>query len=175
MNVMNVMKAMKAMKAIKVTNAQTQLKSFIRRLAVVGALIVLPGAAMAHTGLKTSSPEDGAVVNQAPEALHLTFTAAVALVRLSVTDAAGKQLALDFTPSADRGTDFHVPIPAAAMQTGSLTVEWAVIGADGHTVSNAFSYTVDPSAAADAHHAHGADHQHSEEQHAAHHGDGQGH
>ena len=164
---------MNVMKAIKVPNAQSQLKSFIQHLAVVVALIVLPGAAMAHTGLKTSSPEDGAVVNQAPEALHLTFTAAVALVRLSVTDAAGKQLALDFTPSADRGTDFHVPLPA--MQMGSMKVEWAVIGADGHTVSNAFSYTVDPSAAAGAHHAHEGDHQHSEAHHAEHHGNGQGH
>ncbi len=169
------MTEMREMKLMKSTKAQTQLISYFRRLAVVGALVLLPGAAMAHTGLKTSSPEDGAVVNQGPEELHLTFTASVALVRLSVTDAAGKQLELDFKPTADRGTDFHVPIPAAAMQTGSLKVEWAVIGEDGHTVSNAFSYTVDPHAAADAHHAQGADHEHSEAHHAAHHGDGQGH
>jgi len=163
------------MKAMKILQAQTQLTGFFRHLAVIATLLALPGVVMAHTGLKSSSPEDGAVINQAPEELHLTFTAAVALVRLSVTDEAGKQLELDFKPTADRGTDFHVPIPAAAMQTGSLKVEWAVIGEDGHTVSNAFSYTVDPHAAADAHHAQGADHEHSEAHHAAHHGDGQGH
>ena len=145
----------------------------LKRLVAIGALIFFSGTVMAHTGLKTSNPEDGAVVNQAPEELQLTFTAAVALVRLSVTDAAGKQLELDFTPSTDRVTEYDIPMPA--MQMGSLKVEWAAIGADGHTVTGTFAYTVDPAAAADAHHGHGADHQHSEEHHAAHGGDGHAH
>ena len=32
------------------------------------------------------------------------------------------------------------------MQTGQFTVEWAAIGADGHTITNTFSFTVDPNA-----------------------------
>ena len=152
---------------MKGNNQVTQL--FQRLLAAI-ALMVVSSTVMAHTGLKVSNPADGAVVNQAPEALHLTFTAEVALVRLSVTDATGKQLELDFKPSTDRSTEYHIPMPA--MQMGSLKVEWAAIGEDGHTVTNAFSYTVDPAASA---HAHDADHQHNEEHHAAHSGDSHAH
>jgi len=149
---------------------QNYLTQTIQRLVAVIALLVFSSAAMAHTGLKVSNPADGAVVNQAPEELHLTFTAEVALVRLSVTDAMGKQLELDFKPSTDRSTEYHIPMPA--MQMGSLKVEWAAIGEDGHTVTNTFAYTVDPAASA---HGHGADHQHSEEHHAAHGGDSHAH
>jgi len=145
----------------------------IQRLVASIALVLISSTAMAHTGLKVSNPADGAVINQAPDELHLTFTAAVALVRLSVTDAAGKQLALDFKPSTDRGTEYHIPMPA--MQMGNLKVEWAVIGEDGHTVTNTFSYTVDPASSAGEQHGHGADHEHSEDHHAAHGGDGHGH
>ncbi|MBT8146333.1 MAG: copper resistance protein CopC [Gammaproteobacteria bacterium] len=142
-------------------------------LVAVAMLVLCSSVAMAHTGLKTSNPADGTTVNQAPEELHLTFTASVALVRLSVTDAAGKQLALDFEPSTDRSAEYHIPMPA--MQMGSLKVEWAAIGEDGHTVTNSFAYTVDPAASASEHHAHGEDHQHSDDHHAANGGDGHAH
>ena len=32
------------------------------------------------------------------------------------------------------------------MHPGAFTVNWAVIGADGHTVTNSYSFTVDPNA-----------------------------
>ena len=34
----------------------------------------------------------------------------------------------------------------SGMLAGNYTVNWAAIGADGHTVSNSFSFTVDPAA-----------------------------
>lgn len=175
---------------LKLMKTTTWPTSFLQYAIVILGFLVLPGVVMAHTGLKSSNPEDGAVMNRAPEELHLTFTALVALVRLSVTDEAGRQLELDFKPSADRGTEFHIPVPAAAVQAGNLKVEWAVIGEDGHTVSDAFSYVVDSSASTDSNHTHGADHQHNPEHHAAqpgtehehnpehhaaHHGGSQGH
>ncbi|MCH2578270.1 MAG: copper resistance protein CopC, partial [Pseudomonadales bacterium] len=46
------------------------------------------------------------------------------------------------------------------MHPGQFTVNWAVIGADGHTVANSFSFVVDP--AAEEHTGHGADHGHED-------------
>jgi methionine-rich copper-binding protein CopC len=43
-------------------------------------------------------------------------------------------------------TRFSVATPS--LTAGSYTVNWAVIGADGHTVTNSFSFSVDPAAVA---------------------------
>lgn len=139
-------------------NGQNQLIRRFQQMLAVVALLAFSASSMAHTGLKSSSPAEGAVVNHAPETLHLTFTAAVALVRISVTDHDDKQLKLDFSPSTERKTEYHIDLPA--VPTGQFNVEWAAIGEDGHTVTNSFSYVVDPTAeessghAADDHHAH---------------------
>jgi len=107
----------------------------------------------AHTGLQASNPADEAVVNSSPEQIHLTFTAAVALVRFGITDAEERQVKLEFTPGSAQATEYHQPVPA--LPAGAYKVSWAVIGADGHTVTGDFAFTVDPSATAHAgsHHA----------------------
>ena len=81
----------------------------------------------------------------------------MALVRISVTDHEEKQLKLDFTPSTDRHAEYHVDIPA--VPAGRFKVEWAAIGEDGHTVTDTFTYVVDPTAEESA--GHGSDDHHS--------------
>ena len=101
-------------------------------------------SAFAHTDLKSSDPADGAVMNHSPEQLHLTFTEAVSLVRFNVTDAEGKMLKLDFTPSTEAKTEYLLAIPHLA--DGHYKTEWAVIGEDGHTVTGTFGFLIDPAA-----------------------------
>jgi methionine-rich copper-binding protein CopC len=122
----------------------TQLLSKILKLVATFTLCLVSAAALAHTALKTSNPADGAVINHAPQELHLTFTAAVALVRFSITDQTEKQLELDFEPVTDAQTEYAIVLPVMPM--GHYKVEWAAIGADGHTVSNSFAFAIDPSA-----------------------------
>ena len=139
-------------------NGQNFPARVITQLLAVFALVFIAGSVSAHTGLKSSNPGDGAIVNHQPEQLHLTFTAEVALVRISITDQADQQLKLDFTPSTERHADYHITLPA--IPAGRFKVEWAAIGEDGHTVTDTFSYVVDPTAEAstgrssDDHHGH---------------------
>ncbi|MBL4821876.1 MAG: copper resistance protein CopC [Gammaproteobacteria bacterium] len=136
------------------------------------ALVCVYTSAAGHTALVTSNPADGAVINKSPEQLQMIFTADVALVKLSVTDSEGKALMLDFTPSSESKDEYLMAMPQLA--NGHYKVDWAVIGADGHTVANSFSFAMDSTAA--GHHGedhHGEDH-HGEEHHGEeHHGEEQ--
>ncbi len=120
---------------------------------VAVVLMCVYASAAAHTDLRSSNPADGSVVNTAPEQLQLTFTEAVSLVRFNLTDSSGKKLELDFTPSTERKTEYLMAVPL--MQTGQYKVDWAVIGEDGHTVANSFSFVIDPNATPS--HGHGAE------------------
>lgn len=117
------------------------------QFSILALLISLPFAASAHTGLKTSVPADGATIAEAPDAINLEFTAAVRLIRLEVSRGENK-LDIGFKPTAENKANYS--IATAALGTGQYTVEWAVIGADGHTVTNSFSFSVDPSVAGSA-------------------------
>lgn len=140
---------------------------------IVGAVLALgiQSAALAHTHLTMSSPQNGEKISS-PSVLMLTFGDSVRLLRLNVAGANG-DLEIGFTPVADAQARFHVPMPV--MAAGDYVVTWTAIGADGHSVSNEFGFTVDPNAPAavmnhgdmDSHshdesHTHDASHSHDE-------------
>lgn len=112
-----------------------------------GAFLVLclfaANLASAHTGLKESTPAADATIKEPPAQINLVFTAPVRLIRLEVL-AGGQAVPTKFAPSSEAVASYVIDTPA--MMPGNFTVNWAAIGADGHTVSNTFSFVVDPSA-----------------------------
>lgn len=119
--------------------------SIVRKGLLTVVFIMLPALALAHTALKTSTPADGAMVAIAPAKIDLQFSGAVRLIRIEIS-ANGKALDTAFTPAADPIATYSIDTPD--MVDGNYTVNWAAIGADGHTVTNSFSFTVDSSVAA---------------------------
>ncbi|MDP1930933.1 MAG: copper resistance protein CopC [Gammaproteobacteria bacterium] len=124
-------------------------------------LLVMHSTASAHSAMAGSVPANGQTVSS-PDQLMLTFDGAVRLVRLTVNSDNGV-VDVGFVPHAGAATMFHVPMPPLA--AGMYRVNWTILGADGHSVSETFRFTVDPAAPAAAmpdHHSHGAggDHQH---------------
>ena len=97
----------------------------------------------AHTALKQSTPENGATVKATPEHIDLVFTGPVRLIKLDLK-AADREMPTSFEVQADAVANYRIEM--LNMQTGQFTVEWAAIGADGHTITNTFSFTVDPNA-----------------------------
>lgn len=113
-------------------------------LATVVLALGIQSAAFAHTHMSMSSPQNDETVSS-PSVMMLTFGDAVRLVRVSVTGANG-ELDIGFTPVAEAQASFHMPMPF--MAAGAYVVNWTAIGADGHSVSDEFGFTVDPSAPA---------------------------
>jgi methionine-rich copper-binding protein CopC len=113
-------------------------------LATVVLALGIQSAAFAHTHMSMSSPQNDETVSS-PSVMMLTFGDAVRLVRVSVTGANG-ELDIGFTPVADAQASFHMPMPF--MAAGAYVVNWTAIGADGHSASDKFGFTVDPNAPA---------------------------
>jgi methionine-rich copper-binding protein CopC len=129
----------------------------VKLLLCVSLAVLLQFSAFAHTGLKESSPGDGATVKTPPAHLNLVFTAPVRLIKLELMGV-GHEMPTKFEPGSEAMAAYS--IETSGMHPGEFTVNWAVIGDDGHTVTNSYSFVVDPDAP--EHHA-GA---HAEEHHA---------
>jgi len=99
-----------------------------------------PMLSLAHTALTQSTPENGATVKAIPEHIDLVFNGPVRLIKLDLK-AVDHVMPTSFEVQADAVVNYK--IETLNMHAGQFTVEWAAIGADGHTVTNTFSFTVD--------------------------------
>jgi len=111
---------------------------------VIGGSVFTSNTLFAHTALTEAMPADGAVINEAPENVAISFTEEVRLLQLSVTDSTSQVVETGFTPTATAKQVFSIMLPA--LSTDTYTVEWTVIGSDSHRVEGVFSFTVDPAA-----------------------------
>lgn len=109
-------------------------------------ILSLPMLAQAHTALKESTPADGVTVKAAPGHIDLVFNGPVRLIKLELK-APDHEMPTNFQVQADPVANYRVETPN--MHAGQFTVEWAAIGADGHTLTNTFSFTVDPNSSAE--------------------------
>lgn len=111
---------------------------------LIGVLFtfVVSGSVFAHTALKEATPGNGAIIKEGPAHINLTFNGPVKLVKLELMGV-GHEMPTNFESNAEPKAAFMIETPG--MHPGAFTVNWAVIGADGHTVADSYSFTVDPS------------------------------
>jgi copper resistance protein C len=111
---------------------------------VVSALftLMISATAFAHTVLTEATPGDGAMIKQGPAHINLTFNGPVKLVKLELMGV-GHEMPTNFESNGEAKNAYMIETPG--MHPGAFTVNWAVIGEDGHTVADSYSFTVDPS------------------------------
>ena len=122
------------------------------RRAVGRLLVVLAAAAyavllgispaQAHASLIGTNPEEGAVLEQAPETITFTFDEAVTLPPAGVTvyDAKGEEVTSESTAS---GTEMQVALAeASSLGDGTYVVAWRAVSADGHPISGSLTFAV---------------------------------
>jgi copper transport protein len=109
-----------------------------------GCWLVLATAspASAHAQLIGSDPADGALVQEAPETVTLSFNEPVRLTpqEITVYDAEGRPV-----PSSARvlGTDVLVELDEPdTLGRGTFVIGWFVVSADGHPISGSLSFSV---------------------------------
>jgi len=111
-------------------------------LAVAGSLALAVGAS-GHASLLTSSPEDGASLDVAPEDVRFTFSEELfaELIEVSVLDAAGDLvMATEAEQTPPPGTDVIVPWPSD-LPPGEYSVAFRVVSADGHPVTGRITFS----------------------------------
>lgn len=107
---------------------------------LLAVIVALPaGKALAHGELSSSAPGHEAVV-VSPEQLVLNFSDDVRLLRLSLVHGASHNIDFGFSPTTAAQRSFSHDLPD--LMLGTHTVNWTIIGTDGHTVSGDFNFVV---------------------------------
>ncbi|MCT9141705.1 copper resistance CopC/CopD family protein [Streptomyces violarus] len=111
-------------------------------LAAACALLAGAGPASAHAAVTGSDPGQGAVVQEAPARISLTFSEPVALSddSLRVLDPDGKRVDTA-EPSNVSGTTYAVPLKPG-LPDGTYTVAYQVVSADSHPVAGAYTFSI---------------------------------
>ncbi|MDQ0749698.1 copper transport protein [Streptomyces africanus] len=111
-------------------------------LAAACALLAGAGPASAHAALTGSDPAQGAVVDEAPARVSLTFSEQVALSdgSLRVLDPEGKRVDAG-EPSGVSGTTYAVRLHSG-LPDGTYTVAYQVVSADSHPVAGAYTFSI---------------------------------
>ncbi|MFE7897958.1 copper resistance protein CopC [Streptomyces sp. NPDC057424] len=109
-------------------------------------VLLLLGAtpASAHAALRSTDPDDGSVVRQAPRHVTLTFTESVGLLDDSFRVFGPDQRRVhtgEATHADGRSDTARVGLPGK-LARGTYTVAWRVVSADSHPVSGAFTFSV---------------------------------
>lgn len=111
-------------------------------LATVGALLAGAVPVSAHAALTGSDPQQGSVVQEAPDQVSLTFSEKVAMSDGSVRvyDPKGKEA--DTGDVTDLGGNSYAVGLHSGLPDGTFTVTYQVVSADSHPVSGAFTFSV---------------------------------
>ncbi|PKH02111.1 copper resistance protein CopC [Psychromonas sp. MB-3u-54] len=112
----------------------------IFKMIAILSLVVVSNLVSAHSGLKHSTPENGAMLIQPPEDLTLEFTTQVKLVRLQLIDQSGNSIKLNAKPSNDFKAAFSIALPV--LETGTYKVKWLAMGKDAHKLQGNIPFTV---------------------------------
>lgn len=99
---------------------------------------VLSVPAYSHTQLSASIPADEATLEQAPNEIALTFSAAVRLTAVSIEiESESHSLEIHTT---DPATEFKVALPG--LEPGAYVVQWRALSEDTHVVSGEIRFTI---------------------------------
>jgi methionine-rich copper-binding protein CopC len=132
-------------KRIDVTHVVGVRAGLPRRLAVlitavVAAVVLAPPTAWAHSQLLATTPAASAIVTAPAGEVTLTFNEPVHQ-RFSLVVVTGPG-AVSYSNGHVQVVDDVVHQPVYPLRSGSYTVQWRVVSADGHPVEGRFGFTV---------------------------------
>ncbi len=114
---------------------------------LAGLIVILlwsaaPAAVLAHTGITVSNPADGDVIADELTLVEMTFTTTFekALSKATLSNEAGVEVPYAELIQGEKsmGMRFEEPLPS-----GAYTVNWKLLGADGHAVEGQYSFSVE--------------------------------
>ena len=107
---------------------------------VAAVMLVVAGAAFAHSKQEVTVPDDGAVLAAPPDVVSIAFDAPMRITVIRLTSEAGDTIALERSDDMQAVTDFRATPPV--LPNGRYTVEWRGLSADGHAMKGRFSFEV---------------------------------
>ncbi|WP_206485111.1 copper resistance CopC family protein [Thalassotalea sp. G2M2-11] len=102
--------------------------------------LAISSTVFAHVHLEKSVPADSAMLMKAPEALSLTFSKEVRVVKVSLRNNQGDKINFGFKPVKAASKQFSWQLPK--MAPASYTVNITFLGKDGHKMKDSFGFMV---------------------------------
>ena len=110
------------------------------RALVAAMMVVVTGAAFAHSKQEVTVPHDGAVLASPPDVVSIAFDAPIRITVIRLTSEAGDTFELERSDGMQPVTDFRATPPV--LPNGRYSVEWRGLSADGHAMKGRFSFEV---------------------------------
>jgi methionine-rich copper-binding protein CopC len=111
-----------------------------RLLITLLLLMLLPTTAFAHSGLKSSTPNDKEMITKPINEIVMEFNTNIEkLSTFTLLDKNGQKINIDnMAVEGEKLTGtFKDPLP-----NGDYTVNWKIIGEDGHVIERSFTFIV---------------------------------
>ncbi|MCV2396295.1 copper resistance protein CopC [Actinotalea sp. M2MS4P-6] len=125
---------------LHVRRALACLRPALATLTVATALVVAGAqGASAHDVLVATDPQDGAVLDSAPDQVSLTFSADLLDISATIL-VSGPEGSVPTTVTVD-GPVASAELPEG-LGSGDYTVTWRVVSSDGHPVQGSFGFSV---------------------------------
>ena len=107
-------------------------------LAGLGIFAPISSAA-AHTDLVSSSPAADSDVNAAQEFISITFAEPMLMEGAAIVVVDSTDTTFESPPPTQEGATLSIPWPVG-LTPGLVTVQWRATGADGHVLSDEFTF-----------------------------------
>lgn len=95
---------------------------------------------LAHTGLETSSPQDGEIITETLEQITLTFETKIEQgSTFELNNSLGETIAVDNITLSENQLNGQLAKP---LENGEYKIQWKIIGADGHPIDGVLNFSV---------------------------------
>jgi methionine-rich copper-binding protein CopC len=119
---------------------------FFALVTVFSSLGIAAPTAIAHAGLVSANPAANVEITAMPVSVELTFTEDLMTLgdknvnTISMTDPSGNPVNL--SELAVNGALLSANLPEATFESGSYTVTYSIVSADGHKLSGSYSFSL---------------------------------
>ena len=107
---------------------------------IAALLLTFARAASAHTTVKTSVPEDGAVCATLPDTLQLNFGQPVRLASVKIRKVDGRAVGVGSERAKSAAQSFAVPAPS--LSEGRYVLRWTAMAKDGHVMKGEIAFAI---------------------------------
>ncbi len=102
-------------------------------------ILLIPNSVFSHTNLVNSTPSDGELLTISPDNIILEFNTRIEMgSQFHLNNSIGSDISVTAITVEDNRLVGYIP---QELQDGGYTVNWHIIGADGHPIEGNFSFT----------------------------------
>ncbi|MTI15965.1 copper resistance protein CopC [Rhodobacteraceae bacterium RKSG542] len=118
------------------------MRTFRNTIFAVGAAVAIAasGSAFAHSKKMKAVPQDGAVLDEAPQRIEVMMTTPLRLTMVTLVGAEGGEVPTDF--KLDMQLTEMLSVTPDALAAGSYTFSWRGLSQDGHPTSGQIRFEV---------------------------------